>query len=190
MARVRRLAQLVLLVGVASAAAIAPAAPARTSSKPKPRPKPLALLPDRSCHGLLGPGAFPNSTGEGPTGGTRSAEDDFTSCIFLAQEPTEDQPQPPGGGGDTLHVFDRVAYSHIEHGGMKTLLTLFPLPPGSDYITPLRGIGTRGYWTITSDGGSFGVLQVRNDVFTMLKEGVGILGPLAHVAEELCPKCK
>jgi hypothetical protein len=184
------LALSVLLIGLGSIGALAPGALAGSKSKPKPKPKQVALLPDRSCHGLLGVAAFPNSTGEGPTGGRKSAEDDFTSCIFEAQEPTEMEPHPKGGGGDTLHVFDRVAYNHIEHGGMKTLLTLFPLPPGSNYMTVLHGIGTRGYWAATDNGGSFGVVQVRNDVFTVLKEGVGATGPLALVASELCHKCK
>ncbi len=190
MSRFRGLVLVLSLLSFVGAGALAPGISAASKPKTKAKPKPLALLTDRSCHGLLGPGAFPDSTGEGPTGGTKSPEDDFTSCIFLAPEPTEAEPEPKGGGGDTLHVFDRVAYNHIEHGGMKTLLVLFPPLPDSGVIVPLKHIGTRGYWTVSSAGASYGVVQVRNDVFTMEEEGAGITGPLAHVASELCPRCK
>jgi hypothetical protein len=182
-----------LLLTVAAMTALAPAALAKTKPKPKPKPTPkaVALLPDRSCFHLLTKDAFPDSTGEDPPGGHNSAEDDYTTCLFEAQEPTEEEPHPKGGGGDTLHVFHRTAYKTLERGGNHTLLVLFPPPPGSGRQTPLRGIGTRGYWVSTEDGGTYGVVQVRNDVFTFEKEGGGNTSALLSiVADELCYRCK
>lgn len=180
-----------LAIALAAMTALAPAALAKTKSKPKPAPKAVALLPDRSCYHLLTEDAFPNSTGEEPPGGRNSTEDDYTTCLFDAQEPTEEEPHPRGGGGDTLHVFHKTAYKALERGGKHTLLVLFPPPPGSGVQTPLRGIGTRGYWAATQDGGTYGVVQVRNDVFTFEKEGAGNTPALLSiVADELCNRCK
>jgi hypothetical protein len=182
---------LMFVLALVSMTVLAPAAIAKTKAKPKPGPKQVTLLPDRSCYHLLTKDAFPDSTGEGPAGGRDSAQDDYTTCLFEGQEPTEEEPHPKGGGGDTLHVFHAAAYKALEHGSKHTLLILFPPPPGSDVQTPLRGIGTRGYWVLTNDGGTYGVVQVRNDVFTFLKEGSGNTPALLSiVADELCDRCK
>ncbi len=182
-------ALLMLVLGLAAAAALAPGAQAR--AKPKPKPKPLALLPRRSCAGLLGVEDFPGAATANPPGGTVTSSDDYSTCLFLPPEPPEGDPTPPtGGGGDTLHVFSKLVYDHTEKGQKGLLINLVETPPATTRIHYLAGVGTLAY-IAESSGAGFGVVQVRNDVFTVDGETYADTGFLLKVvAHELCPACR
>ena len=90
-------------------------------------------------------------------------------------------------GVDELGVAPRDEFE--ASGRRQDLLYAFPSIPESTRYQ-LHGIGTRAYFVIDSDGGTEGLLQVRNDVFLVAKEEVaGIRELLAIVASELCKSC-
>ncbi len=186
--RSRYWALLILAVSFGASSLLAPAAQARTKSKPKP--KPITLLADRSCTGLLGPGDFPGAVSFQGPGGIKSAEDDYSTCLYLPPEPPEGEPPIEGGGGDTLHVFSKFAYQHTERGTKGYMLNLVPPPAGSGVPYYLHGVGTRAYFITAANGGGYGALQVRNDVFTVTRDtSAGIAALLKGVAHTLCPGC-
>ena len=179
------LSMLVLALGCS--AVLAPGAAAR----PKKKPKLAALLPDRSCKGLLSIGDFPGAASESSLvgGAFHSGEANskagsyFTTCQFAPPEATEQDPTPEGGGLDELAVFDRFLYEHPRN---HNLTGLFPWPPGVTKVPlRLRSV-TRGYWGTGPEGDGYGLMQVRNDVFWIARDNsTGMIALLSQVASKL-----
>ncbi|HTR74312.1 MAG TPA: hypothetical protein VMH33_03520 [Solirubrobacterales bacterium] len=187
---------LVLALGaIAFFSAGATAKPTRLGGSGKSPP--LKMLPNVGCEGLLTVADFPGTVKEIPglAGILGSVEEEhvphssfFTTCQYISAEPTEADPEPAEHFGfDILSVYKRIEF---ESGGKRhNLLTVFPKLPGTTRFR-LHGIGTRAYFEIDEEGDAVGYLQVRNDVFYVVKENAGGLRQmLATVASELCPKC-
>jgi hypothetical protein len=52
----------------------------------------------------------------------------------------------------------------------------------------LHGIGTHAYLVINQEGNATGLMQVRNDIFEVVKEGAGgVPALLKTAADELAP---
>jgi hypothetical protein len=159
----------------------------------KPKPSSVKLLPHRSCKGLLSVSDFPGAATEAPgVGGLLEAPGSFiTFCAYYPAEPqpTAAEPEPPlptGGGEDALAVYPRLDYA--PQGKPLDLAgnLVGQLDRDTNTVTLLHGIGTRAYLVIDEEGNGIGILQVRNDLFEVFKEGVaGMPGLLAKAAHEL-----
>jgi hypothetical protein len=163
------------------------------SAKPKPKPKPPAkLLPHRTCKGLLSISDFPGAVSErtllGPLVGSPFETNDMTTCEYDPPPPSRENPGPPkGGGSDILTVYGRLFYQHTKHQN----LTVY-VPKLVDKYA-IHGIGTRAYWGSADAAGDVweGVLQVRNDLFIVIKDNpFGLPRMLRTVAHELSPTGK
>jgi hypothetical protein len=195
MARIEVTALLGLLGAFLVTASLA-LAPGGAMARPKPlprKPSTVKLLPHRSCKGLLSIGDFPGAATEAPgVGGLFEAPGSFaTFCGYYPAEtqPTAAEPEPPpptGGGEDALAVYPRVEYAPqgkpIDIAGEL----VGRIDRDTNTVTLLHGIGTHAYLVINEEGDGTGILQVRNDLFEVFKEGVaGMPGLLAEVAHEL-----
>lgn len=172
---------------------------ATATAKPaaKKPPAKLQMLPKVGCEGLLTVADFPGTVTESKVaGGVFSPVEEgnkgtrafVTTCQYESPQPTAADPEPRMAiGADILAVQPRIEFE--SHGRRHDLLLPIPrLPESSRY--ELHGIGTRAYYEIGNEGETAGYLQVRNDVFTVDKEGSGgIRSMLATVAGELCKSC-
>lgn len=169
----------------------APSAGAKPKHQPKPAPK-TKLLPGRFCKGLLTLGDFPGAVFEG---GVKSQSSTLFSseCTFIPPESTESDPEPKGLGFDTLSV-DTSPRSYEPKGKPLNLLAGVDSPKNSptETVIPIHGFGTRAEIVLTNESaGGIGVMQVRNDLFTVHTETVSQVKPLlSKVAHELSPTGK
>lgn len=189
----RRLPAATLILALACIAI----APGTAAARPKPLipPAKAKLLPKRSCKGLLTTSDFPGAVREGPgPPGFFDEPGSFASvCGYYPAEPepTEAEPEPPApkGGGETiLAVLPRADYEI--NGKVQDLVTplISRLNTSENTVRKLHGIGTSAYLVINEEGNGTGFMQVRNDLFEILKEGPGgIPNLLAEVARELEP---
>jgi hypothetical protein len=191
---IRRWALLISMTALACAVGAATATARPTATKP---PAKLQMLPKVGCQGLLTVADFPGTTTEGTVAGGvfgpveeggKGTQAFVTTCQYESPEPTAGDTEPQQAvGADALSVDPRIEFE--SQGRRHNLLLPFPrLPQSTRY--ELHGIGTRAYFEIDEEGDVAGYLQVRNDVFTVDKEGSGgIKSMLATVAGELCKSC-
>lgn len=192
----RRLSFAALVLAVCGASCLAAVADAKPSATKHPRPA-LKMLPRVGCQGLLTISDFPGTAIETTLAGGvfGSVEESpaadrtfFTTCQFTPPETGESTPETEAGVGvDELAVYPRIEFE--SQGRRHELIADLPQAlPGSRY--ELHGVGTRAYFVIDEEGGAEGYLQVRNDVFFVVRDQVaGIRGILSTVASELCPRC-
>jgi hypothetical protein len=183
-----------VLLGLLAAASIA-ICPAIAGARPKPlQPKPtLKLLPHRPCKGLLSVADFPGAATEGPgPPGFFDKPGAFVSvCGFYPAEvhPTAAEPEPPpptGGGEDVLAVYPRLDYA--PQGRPEDIVgsLVGQIDRDENTVTLLHGVGTHAYLVIDEEGNAIGIMQVRNDLFEIFKEGAaGVPQLLRKVAGEL-----
>jgi hypothetical protein len=181
----------ILVLALGCLTICAPSAGAKPKPKPKPTP-PTKLLPHRTCQGLLSISDFPGAVSEGPllgnSGVTPFETNDMTTCEYDPPPVSRENPAPPqGGGSDILTVYGGQFYQHVPHQN----LTLFVPKLVDKYV--IHGIGTRAYWGSADAKGDVweGVLQVRNDLFVVVKDSPsGLRRMLTTVAYELSPTGK
>jgi hypothetical protein len=184
------------LLGAFLVAAPLALAPGGAAARPKPllpKPPTVKLLPHRSCKGLLAVGDFPGAVTEAQgVGGLLEAPGSFASfCGYYPAEPqpTAAEPEPPpatGGGEDALAVYPRPEYAPQGKPLDIAGELVGRIDRDTNTVTLLHGIGTHAYLVTNEEGNGTGILQVRNDLFEVFKEGVaGIPGLLATVAREL-----
>ncbi len=161
-------------------------------AKPKHRPKPpkSKLLSGRSCKGLLSVGDFPGTVREDATMSKTPTR--FSSeCTFFPPEPSELDPNPEGFGFDTLVVLGRKGYE--PNGRPLNLLagSLVAKSPSTQSLQPIHGFGTRAEMGSTNESGRWvGIMQVRNDLFTVQTTEAQVKPLLSKVAHELSPTGK
>jgi hypothetical protein len=197
MRRGRAMTILGALVGLLAAASLA-VAPTVAGARPKPLPsKPgLKLLPHRSCKDLLTVADFPGAATEGPgppgffNAGSGAA---VSICGYYPAEakPTEAEPEPPaptGGGEDALAVYSRASYAPA--GKPENLIAplVGRIDRDENSVMLLHGVGTHAYLVIDKEGDATGLMQVRNDIFEVVKEGAaGVPALLRKAADGLAP---
>ncbi len=179
----RYLAFVLLLLTLGCIAIYAP----RASAKPKHHPKPpkSKLLSRRSCKGLLSIGDFPGTVRENAV--LSKTPTLFTSeCTFFPPEPSELDPNHEGSGFDTLVVLTRKGYE--PNGKPLNLLagSLVPKSPSTQSLQPIHGFGTRAEMGSTNESDRWvGIMQVRNDLFTVQTTEAQVKPLLSKVAHEL-----
>jgi hypothetical protein len=146
------------------------------------------LLPRRSCRGLLSISDFPRAVREFLGTGVNSTSGYTTTCTFFSPEQSESRPYPESVEGfDILDVATRQTY---EYKGKPLNRLAGPLEPKSSKtqsVIHLHGVGTHAEIVVGKDQVK-GLVQVRNDVFTVKKGTVGgMRSLLRRVAHELSP---
>lgn len=161
-------------------------------AKPKHHPKPprSKLLSGRSCKGLLSTGDFPGTVREDAVMSKTPTR--FTSeCTFFPPEPSELDPNPEGSGFDTLVVLARKGYE--PSGKPLNLLagSLVTKSPSTQSLQPIHGFGTRAEIGSTNESNRWvGIMQVRNDLFTVQTTEAQVKPLLSKVAHDLSPTGK
>jgi hypothetical protein len=171
---------------------LAMCATSASATKHKPKQS-VALLPARSCLGLLTFAEYPEAKEEnepfGPLVAKYPGWDTGSLCGFWNRTLEEEEDPPVGGfpkprenlGADSLTVWSSLIFN--KHPDLLSWHRSAPIFVYRHWVLP--GVGTHAAWSVNNEGDKEVWLQVRNDVFTASEFTGGVRQVLQRVAHEL-----